>query len=140
MKRVKGTHYYHNRHSCFVLTYHLVLVTKFRKPILTGALRDMVYNTIEEIVESHDCRLLAINGEEDHVHVLFEAGPNEALVTLVNVIKTQTAKLARRDYIDQLNKWYWEPLFWSNSYFISSVGSITKSTVTEYINNQGTED
>ena len=28
--------YYKNRHSCFLLSYHLVLVTKYRKPVLTG--------------------------------------------------------------------------------------------------------
>ena len=32
----KETGYYVNRHSCFLLTYHVVLVTKYRKPVLQG--------------------------------------------------------------------------------------------------------
>ncbi len=35
-KRKKNQPYYTNRHSCFWLQYHLVLVTKYRKPVLLG--------------------------------------------------------------------------------------------------------
>lgn len=38
--------YYKNRHSCFLLSYHLVLVTKYRKPVLDGEVKDLVYSTI----------------------------------------------------------------------------------------------
>ena len=31
----KGQSYYKNRHSCFLLQYHMVLVTKYRHPVLT---------------------------------------------------------------------------------------------------------
>ena len=30
--------YYVNQHSCFLLQYHLVLVTKYRHPVLSGPL------------------------------------------------------------------------------------------------------
>ena len=32
----KGQAYYTNRHSCFLLQYHMVLVTKYRHPVLTA--------------------------------------------------------------------------------------------------------
>lgn len=34
----KDSDYYTNRHSCFLLQYHLVLVTKYRHPVITGDL------------------------------------------------------------------------------------------------------
>ena len=34
--------YYTNRHSCFLLQYHLVLMTKFRHPVLTGDVKDFL--------------------------------------------------------------------------------------------------
>nr|WP_298060605.1 transposase [uncultured Blautia sp.] len=34
--KLKNEEYYTNRHSCFLLQYHLVLVTKFRYPVITG--------------------------------------------------------------------------------------------------------
>ena len=34
--------YYINRHSCFLLQYHLVMMTKFRHPVLTGDVKDFL--------------------------------------------------------------------------------------------------
>ena len=39
----KGQSYYTNRHSCYLLQYHMVLVTKYRHPVLTGGVKDVVY-------------------------------------------------------------------------------------------------
>ena len=64
--------YYKNRHSCFLLSYHLVLVTKYRNPVLTGEVKELVYDTIRAVLEERGCILTEINGEPDHIHVLFE--------------------------------------------------------------------
>uniref|UniRef100_UPI0038CBFED7 transposase n=1 Tax=Intestinibaculum porci TaxID=2487118 RepID=UPI0038CBFED7 len=45
-RRKKDQSYYTNRHSCFLLQYHMVLVTKYRKPVLRGEVRDLVYQII----------------------------------------------------------------------------------------------
>lgn len=38
-----------NRHSCFLLQYHVVLVTKYRRPVLTGVVEEFVYQVIQDI-------------------------------------------------------------------------------------------
>ena len=50
-KRKKNQPYYTNRHSCFLLQYHLVLVTKYRNPVLFGPIKDLVYQTIQTICD-----------------------------------------------------------------------------------------
>ena len=138
MNKVRGTNYYTNNHSCFVLTYHLVLVTKYRHPVLKDEIQDEVYNITEELLQNNGCRMLAINGESDHMHVLFEASPEVHLCEIIRNIKTITARTMRRKYADLLRNYYYKPYFWSDSYFVSTVGSITKNTVNEYIKRQGT--
>ena len=59
----KDTGYYVNRHSCFLLTYHVVLVTKYRKPVLQGKVKELVYRIIRDILEERDCTLKELNGE-----------------------------------------------------------------------------
>lgn len=136
-KRIKGQSYYTNRHSCFVLQYHMVLVTKYRHPVLTGEVKDLVYDTIRDIFDERKLVILEMNGEPDHVHILFEADPFTAPGELANVIKTKTARFARKAYGDTLLKpFYWEPLFWSDSYFVATVSENSLSTVKEYIRNQ----
>ena len=45
-----------------------------------------------------------MNGEADHIHILFEADPFTAPGTLVNVIKTKTSRYARKQYGDTILK------------------------------------
>ncbi len=135
-QKKKGQSYYTNRHSCFLLTYHIVLVTKFRNPVLQNNVKESVYSTIKDILKEKKCSLVQLNGESDHVHILFEAGPEISLMELVNVIKTKTARFARRDFPDDVKKYYWKPYFWTDSYFVTTVGSNTINVVTEYIKNQ----
>ena len=47
-KKVKNKPYYTNNHSCFLLSAHLVLVTKYRRPVLQGVIREYVYSLIRE--------------------------------------------------------------------------------------------
>ena len=109
-EKKKGQAYYTNRHSCFLLQYHMVLVTKYRHPVLTGGVKEIVYGTIRDIFREKGLVIMEMNGEADHVHVLFEADPFTAPGSLVNIIKTKTSRFARREYGETvLKKYYWKP-------------------------------
>ena len=58
----KGHPYYTNRHSCFLLQYHMVLVTKYRHPVLTGGVKDLVYSTIRDIFREKGLVIMELNG------------------------------------------------------------------------------
>ena len=135
-KRKKGQLYYTNRHSCFLLQYHMVLVTKYRKPVLTGKVKDHVYDTIRTIFGERGYNILELNGEADHIHILFEAGPDMAPMELANVVKTKTARFVRRDLPDEVNKIYGKQVFWTDSYFVTTVGTNSLAVVQDYIKNQ----
>ena len=135
-KKVKDKPYYTNNHSCFLLTVHMVLVTKYRKPVLQGKVKDYVYALIRETMESENIIIREMNGEADHIHILFDYAPDIRLSELINKIKSRTARLVRRDYPVEVGEYYWKPLFWTNSYYLGSVGSNTTEIVKEYIQNQ----
>lgn len=136
-KRKSGQPYYTNRHSCFLLQYHMVLVTKYRKPVLTGEVKEIVYKTIQDIFDEKRLVILEMNGEADHIHILFEADPFTSPGELANVIKTKTSRFARKQFADTiLKEYYWKPYFWSNSYFVATVSENSLSVVQAYIKNQ----
>ena len=138
MKKKNGCNYYTNRHSCFLLQYHIVLVTKYRHPVLTGNVKTAVYERINYVAENRGFNILELNSESNHVHLLIEADPQTPPAELVNVIKTQTSRKARKLYGDTLLKKYdWKPYFWSDSYFIATVSENTLDVVKNYIKNQG---
>lgn len=135
-KKVTNKPYYTNNHSCFLLSAHLVLVTKYRKPVLQRTIREYVYSLIRETMGNENIIIHEMNGEPDYIHILFDYAPDIKLTELINKIKTRTARLVRRDYPVEIGKYYWESVFWTNSYFLSSVGTNTIKVVQEYIKEQ----
>ena len=74
-----------------------------------------------------------MNGEPDHIHILFDYATDIKLTELINKMKSRTA---RRDYPSEVGEYYWKPVFWTNSYFVGSVGTNTVEIVQEYIKEQ----
>src|SRR5919199_2835839 len=111
--------------SAFRLIYHLVLVTKFRKKALTGEILDRLEKIFMLILNKWDCEMIEFGGENDHIHILFEAIPSVDLSKLVNNLKTVSSRLIRRDYASHLQQFYWseKPMFWGGSYVLISVGA-----------------
>lgn len=127
-----------NRHSCYLLEYHLVVVTKYRHPVLTGKLKDRLFELSFNVIEDYwKCRILEISTDKDHIHILFESKPQVQLSKLVNNYKTVTSRILRKEFADELSPYYWKPYFWSDSYFIGCVSDRTREAVRFYIQNQG---
>ena len=75
-KKVTYKPYYTNNHSLFLLSAHLVLVTKYRKPVLQGVVKEYVYSLIRETMENENIIIREMNGEPDHIHILFDYAPD----------------------------------------------------------------
>ena len=86
------------------------------------------------------CEVLEINTDVDHIHIMFDAPPQVQLSALVNSYKTVTARLLRKEFQEQLSKFYWKPVFWSQSYFIGTVSDRSRETVARYIRDQGNKE
>jgi len=91
---------------------------------------------MEELLIKWDCKLVEFNGEEDHVHLLFQYHPDVELSKLVNNLKSVSSRKLRQEFAEHLEKFYWKDVFWSGSYFVSSCGGVTVSTLRKYIENQ----
>lgn len=87
-------------------------------------------------MESENITIREMNGEAEHIHILFDYAPDIRLSELINSIKSRTARLVRRDYPVEVGEYYEKIEFWTNSYFLGSVGSNTTEIVKEYIQNQ----
>ena len=130
--------YRKNRHAVYLLQYHLVVVTKYRHPVINGNLKDRLISLSYEIIEGHwKGKILEINTDQDHVHILFEISPQTQLSKLINNYKTVTSRLIRKEFSEELRPYYWKPYFWSDTYFISSVSDTSQKMIEQYIRSQG---
>ena len=80
--------YKKNRHSCYDLSYHLVVVTKYRHPVIVGEIKGRLIELSYRILEkNYPCEVLEINTDVDHIHIMFDAPPQVQLSALVNSYK-----------------------------------------------------
>lgn len=133
----KNNQYYTNRHSCFLLQYHLVLVTKYHKKVFNNDMESYLTRFVESMMKKNDCNLMEINYNKDHVHILFEAPVTLNLPNFINGLKSTSSRMVRRAFPDHLKQFFSKPVFWSRSYFICTVSEHTTKVVQEYIKNQG---
>ena len=118
-------------------SYHLVVVTKYRHPVINGAFKDRLTELTYRIFEENfQCYVNEVNTDKDHIHILFEAPPQVALSSLVCSYKTVTARLLRKEFAEYLAPFYWKPYLWSRSYFVCTVSERNHELITEYIRNQ----
>jgi len=123
-------------HCVFRLTYHLVLVTKYRRKALTPEVLERLKEIFEHLCERWGCNLLEFGGEQDHVHLLFEGHPSLKLSSFVNNIKTVSARKLRKEFESHLKKFYWEPVLWHRSYCIITAGGAPLEVLKRYIQSQ----
>lgn len=132
-----NTEFKKNRHSIYNLKFHLVVVTKYRHKCITKEMMDDLKDITNNFLLNKGGSVLEMNGEEDHIHILFEIPPHVELASMVCSLKTVTSRLIRKKYSEYLKKFYWEPVFWSRSYCILSTGGATIDTIRKYIESQG---
>ena len=131
-------YYYTNRHAVYLLQYHLVVVTKYRHKVINNDLKDRLIEISYSIIESDwKSKIISINTDEDHIHILFETSPQTQLSKLINNYKTVTSRLIRKEFSKQLEQYYWKSYFWSDTYFISSVSDTSEAMIKRYIEKQG---
>lgn len=120
------------------LKAHLVLITKYRKKVLTGEMIFRLGDIINDLCGKWDCKVIEFNGEDNHIHLLFQYYPQMALPKFIGNIKSVTSRKLRQEFPEQVNKVYWKKVFWNESYFIASCGGVTISVLKKYIENQDT--
>ncbi|KKD36395.1 MAG: IS200/IS605 family transposase [Limnoraphis robusta] len=118
------------------LKVHLVLTAKYRRKVFTLEILNKLHFMFEELLHKWDCKLIEFNGEDDHVHLLFQYHPDLALSNLVNNLKSVTSRKLRQEFSEHLNSFYWKDVFWNGSYFVASCGGVTISSLRQYIENQ----
>lgn len=125
-----------NQHSVFLLNYHLIMCTKYRRKVINDPICDDLKDMFIRIAKKYNIILEEYNHDEDHVHILFRAEPKSELSKFINAYKSATSRIIKKEYPDIKDKLY-KGAFWSQSFFLLSTGGVTKDIIREYIQTQG---
>ncbi|MBQ5558560.1 MAG: IS200/IS605 family transposase [Lachnospiraceae bacterium] len=133
--------YNRKAHSVYLLTYHIVLVTKYRRPVISNEIGDFMKQHADYLCDRMNCEMISAETDRDHMHLMVSMPPDLAPSKLIGVLKTQLSKEVKKYYKSEIEKYLWNDApFWTSSYFIATTGTTIMEKVKEYIENQRTDN
>ena len=126
----------HSRTSVYAIEYHVVFVTKYRRKVITGDIKDDLYLALANVCKKNKTyQLQAINGEADYVHLLITTNPRQRIPVMIKQLKGSSAKTILSAH-PEIKQHLWGGHFWSPTYFIATVSENTEQQIKEYIETQ----
>lgn len=132
----KETDIRHGRHCAFYMHVHLVFVTKYRRQVFDQDAIQRLRKIFKDICFDFEAQLIEMEGETEPVHLLVNYPPKIAISTLVNRLKGVSSRILRKDKPDIAERYYYNRVLWSPSYFASSCGGAPIEIIRQYIEQQ----
>jgi putative transposase len=122
-------------HLIYSCEYHVIFCSKYRRKVLTDSIASRLKQIILEKQQDYGYNVLDMEVMVDHVHLLLNINPRNTggVFRIVNNIKGYTSHTLRQEFPELKSRL---PTLWTQSKFISSVGSVTLETVKKYIEEQ----
>jgi putative transposase len=112
------------------LYVHCVFTPKGRNSLLNETIRIKVHKYIYGIIKSKNCYPIAINGTDDHIHLLIGFNPSLAISDLIRDIKRSSALFINS------NKLISSKFSWQEGFGAFTIGYKELDSVYKYILNQ----
>ena len=128
------TQFKSNNNIVYNCKYHVVWVTKYRRPVLNNAIESRLKAILKNIATEINVDILEIEvGDMNHVHLLISLDPQFGVHKAVKRFKGASSRYLRKEFPQLKSRL---PTLWTNSYFVSTVGGAPLAKIKEYIQNQ----
>ncbi|MCE9778746.1 IS200/IS605 family transposase [Shewanella algae] len=110
-------------HVFYRCQYHIVWTPKYRHRILKGRVGQEVCRSIYSYSGMKKCRIVELNVQIDHVHLLVILPPSLSVSEYVGFLKGRTAIRLFNKFPYLRKHKLWGNHFWQRGYFVDSVGA-----------------
>ena len=101
--------------------------------VLRGDVAKRLKVIFQEIAERYEFEIDTMEVKGDHVHLFLGAPPRYSPARVVQVMKSISAKIVFEEF-PEVRKQLWGGEFWSDGYFVRSVGDkVTSEVIRRYI-------
>jgi REP element-mobilizing transposase RayT len=131
------TEHIHKRHNKNLLLYHLVCPIKYRRDVISEAVERSLVEVCGEIEKRYQIIFVEIGADNNHVHFLIQSVPMLSVKTIVQTVKSITAKELFRLHPEVKQK-LWGGQFWTDGYYVNTVGQYAnEEVIKKYVQDQG---
>lgn len=127
---------YHGRGYVYSIQYHIVWCVKYRHKILSNKIESRLKEILDKIANDNGYKIITINGDLDHIHMLIECTPQHYIPDIIKALKGVSARLLMKEYGDELKNKLCGGHLWNPSYFIATVSENTEEQIKNYIKSQ----
>jgi len=120
------------RWTHYSIAYHLVWIPKYRRKVLTGEVQVETRRLIAECCERNGLTLLAVETDEDHIHVFVSAPPRFSPALIANLLKGYSSRYLREKF-PTIKKKCGRDHLWTQAYYIGTAGNVSSETIRRYI-------
>ena len=79
-----------------------------------------------------------MESDKDHIHLLISYSSDISLTSIAGRLKQKSVHVLWNKHAQFLTHYFWkEHTFWSDGYFVCSIGEANPDTICKYIENQG---
>ena len=132
---MRSMSYRKGSHTVYDIKYHIVWITKYRKPVLRGEVGKQVRELVRQTCATLEVYIVSGHVALDHVHLLVSVPPNLAVSDLVQRLKGRTSRLLLDEFAE-LKRQFWGRHVWARGYFVASSGNVTDEVIKQYIESQ----
>lgn len=126
-----------NGRCTYKLLIHVILVCKYRKPLLNdNNISNLIKQFSLEIMSKWNIKIKYMETDKDHIHYLLDIPPKYSISKIISVLKSYTTYYIWKSY-DLSNHFWKRKIFWTSGYFSSSIGNVSEENIKKYIENQG---
>ncbi len=125
--------YRHKNTSVSLINYHFIWIPRRRRKVLVGDVKKRVTELIYEKAQELECKVVSLAVEPEHIHLFLNCSPDLAPKQIIHRIKGYSSYVLRKEF-PHLKKM---PSMWTRSYFVSTAGNVSSSTIEKYIAAQG---
>ena len=123
----------------YMINYHIIWATKYRKQILTENIRTTLGTILNTICDAKGWTLIESQAMPDHIHIFLSVTPFERPVDIIKILKGVTAKQLFEAHPELRSALRYGHL-WSPSYYIGTAGNVSSEVIAKYIKDQQHKD
>ena len=106
--KVKKDGYNRGQHCVYCLTYHMIFVTHYRKPVINDEMSAAMKEFSNHMAEQFRGKVLSAETDRDHIHLLVSLPPNTNISVFVRSIKTQLSREMRKRFPEQIKQYIYQ--------------------------------
>ncbi|HAS79720.1 MAG TPA: IS200/IS605 family transposase [Fusobacteriaceae bacterium] len=118
-----------------MINYHFVFCPRYRRKIFDDIkvekrFKELVYGISKDI----NCEIIAIECHRDHTHIFLSSVPKLSPSDIMAKIKGVSSRIIRSEfpYLSTTSA------LWTRSFFVSTAGNVSSSTIKRYVETQKT--